>query len=1610
MPWDDRTRRAVTWALVKGILPSVLLMLVSVVLWQIWPRDPRIAAWAVLTGSFLLFLKSYARDWRLRWFTILLPGVMAVACCLFQLMIIKTPPLLGPMWVGVGAGVLLGVLRGAGHSLFLKDGHLFAKRTLLVMAIWLATYLVTQSAALFGWVQVTRWGLSGTVFSTSIIVVFTVVLFGRYLWRWFGGRLTGASPSSPTAQTVRSLAVLLLGAAAMFVTADAAAQRQPIRGGDASSLGVYAGAPLADELWGVRYGKTTYQAELNPKLVATFTSAHGQWYTHETSYTTYRSTLTGWKLTGGQLVVDWDAKTATVTPITVAVEYTEVYFDDEGEVSYSKACRHWGVDTAILTGLVQHNSGDLLEINNVVSSTSNEQDTTTYPDGRTSEWNHDTGTTNILQVTRNNYFNKSGAKPNVAGDLAIGRLERPNGKTSTFYALKPGTLNYHELFHCLTDALDAINGRDQFSEETVVFRAVESTGRAPAGVHLVDDVNVYDGEWTKRDLEGVTRLRGRLLGPSASSQDAANDQAYLRYARDFAPHDSSDWHYGSPPAPGQRVYGAPAESQLARALSDVELVIDWDRRTAELTPFSVETVDRARIEHNLLFKRVETFTPVRDYVGRVKFNVARLREIDDGRLTLSSVRTPYSLEPSDDPDEPPTPVRMERETRDPVTFRGEPVQLMWQGVPMADGAILVRVYARPWADTTSMPASYDILFEYAEGAPMTAAQAGAGPRPPGPVAPPADGPDESSTDSDGPDDGADDGDDDDDMISEADLDAIAEALQAQGLPDEAVGAGLVAGLALLLAGAGMNTAMSVASAVANLAQQGVDDAAQALAGAVPTLIDPRDGLVLEADGDQVYWDDDAGWIDRGTAQQWINEIDGEHAQRDWEVQQSQAQWDAEYDDRLWYMINHDDPSAESLNNLANAYDMEDFIDENMHMLSPELQQQVQSQLDGVDWSDPYNLSAADVTALQNVANAVSGTRMNDFVGENIGMLSLEMQQHVQNQLDGVDWSDPTSLSAEDLNALQHTASAVLNIRQGQQFADQAEQMHSDITWTQASAFGQTFAYGVTRFGLTMVNPVLGIGASGAYGYYTAPAGSEIKHAAIAVLASGADLVLGGMNPSSVLWNAGTGASIAGLEQAAYGHDWEQIKNGMLMGGVANGVFAFGQKPGVRTHINSLNHSLTSHLGLNGPKPPTIHGPATFVNDPSTGLPGSGAVEFGDGTVRFLGQGADGTTPALGPRPGLDDGATGPRPPMDGSRTTIGAADADAGVSTFRPPMDGGQTGIRTASLDDAASGMPPSSTNTAISPNRPSLDQTQTGIRPMGVDDASVRPPVSGDELMSQFQSETGVKITGISRDPNGNVRVTFDPDDLTDYSVYPGQRDAAEQLLTDKWTNMHAEAEFQSRPPVYDVPGEVQTNHGVNNGVRDQHVTWLTEADAVQKLPDNYDPSTLPQRSLDDINKDLSEILEPTSEGLRNQLDAEQDGGHSRTFPEGEGVWNWPEDGSVPRSEKDWMPPEPPAVKESRLLAEGWTQDRGGWRSPEVNEIVRAHPELNDIDQTMRRAFSESGYGRNVDGDHFTKFQGKLGEHVDMSNPAVREQVARWTYYVADRKTGTPPWFRTDN
>ncbi len=344
-------------------------------------------------------------------------------------------------------------------------------------------------------------------------------------------------------------------------------------------------------------------------------------------------------------------------------------------------------------------------------------------------------------------------------------------------------------------------------------------------------------------------------------------------------------------------------------------------------------------------------------------------------------------------------------------------------------------------------------------------------------------------------------------------------------------------LMLASAGIALSLVQAVASASGIVLQTMVDSVSQAVSDAgvshptpapgLPPLIDPRDSQQLQTDGDRVYWDDDTGWIERQTAQQWIDEIKQERALRDAEVEHS---WDEIQQSRDDYY----DRQRADLQRDGYVWDAD---------------RQMWVDLDGDDY--PMFL-------LHNVYGAL------DFIDDNIDRLTPKMQQRVNNQLDQIDTSDPYNILPEDLERLGKLTSTVRDLRTGQDESAAAARMHTEIDRAETNAFIANFGMGVVRFGTSRLDPTQGILTGAAFGYFTAPEGSGVTHAIIGAVATRADIAASQMAPSNILWNVTTGSGIAATEMALYGGSWDDIKKSAIIGGGMNGLFALGQKPGVRS--------------------------------------------------------------------------------------------------------------------------------------------------------------------------------------------------------------------------------------------------------------------------------------------------------------------------------------------------------------------------------------------------------------------------------------------------------------
>jgi hypothetical protein len=164
-------------AVFKNLLLSAVAIAFSAALAAV---DPRLGSVAMLVTSAWMLLRSYRREWPLHWITCLLPAVTATACFFAQATLIgeHQSAAVVPPAILVGLGV--GLLRGRAHDVFVRGGRVFARKTWLYLAIWIGCMLLTQGAALLGLSETLSVMLGGGAFSTTMIVVMSLVLFRKF--------------------------------------------------------------------------------------------------------------------------------------------------------------------------------------------------------------------------------------------------------------------------------------------------------------------------------------------------------------------------------------------------------------------------------------------------------------------------------------------------------------------------------------------------------------------------------------------------------------------------------------------------------------------------------------------------------------------------------------------------------------------------------------------------------------------------------------------------------------------------------------------------------------------------------------------------------------------------------------------------------------------------------------------------------------------------------------------------------------------------------------------------------------------------------------------------------------------------------------------------------------------------------------------------------------------------------------------------------------------------------------------------------------------------------------------------------------------------------------
>lgn len=822
--------KAIALSVLKGLIPGAVLGMISLLFWLI---SPRLSSFVLLIGSFVLVAKGYRKDWLLKWYSCLLPPVMVILCFFTQMLVFGVRPPIGVLLPGVAAGLLIGFFRGMFHKMYQKEGQIYAQRTTWILLIWLGTYLVSQSAALFGTRYFVGLGLSGGAFGSSIVVMFSLVVFCKYIFMRNG--LAEKAPRGSVAKSLGALASLLFFAACFFTASSIFAQSNH-SSGTAASLGTYRGAPPAVKGWGVRYGKTEYRAELNPKIVQLLNARKGRWY-RDKQHSDKMTILREWRFSGGRLIVDWDAKTAMMEPITFSFKAARKYDDTQVVLEYQRfytekqflkqgksngnsvnllgiSSDSSGAPGAGILAPVQHGFGHEVKIGNgTLANPYSWTEITVYRNGQRKRFgpNKSSITSSNFYIGNTGYVSSDGSRNRrlSSKNFSLMRWKRGDGYSGKYFAVEPGILESNETLITLDDALGMIAAAhmepSRNGEADVIFRPVKTVGRAPATQRLVNEEKASLGGW-KRKLTGQKTYQGRFLRAVRSNKDIPSAGKILQ------------------------------DSKQA-VCAGAQLTIDWDTKTATLSPFSIQwKADRKYFSEDI----EEAFDSKANKQGKVRFDAGGFREITGGEMTYgytSIRRRTKSKNKAKD---------TSKHTFAPVTFRGKPVRVQWQAIAQEGGAILVRIYARPWADKEyRLPAYYDILFQKGgkaaavSGSKLTGSgTSGAKTSQPGAATSGFQGARGNSTEATSS----------SDPLTDEEADQILDALLAERLPDSAVSVGLAAGLLMLSLGTGLQTAIAVANAFAQMSLSASTAGPTGALSIAPTLSDPQGGMGPEEAG------------------------------------------------------------------------------------------------------------------------------------------------------------------------------------------------------------------------------------------------------------------------------------------------------------------------------------------------------------------------------------------------------------------------------------------------------------------------------------------------------------------------------------------------------------------------------------------------------------------------------------------------------------------------------------------------------------------------------------------------------------------------------------------
>lgn len=1167
MAWDARQMKVVTSALLKNAIPAVALAAAGIVLWR-W--NPRLSSVVLLVGSFLLFLKTYRKPWRLRWFTCLLPAVAALGGYLIQVFWFDVHKPLGPMGLGVIAGAVVGYLRGRGHRLEVKDGAIWAHRTVVVLVLWLATYLLTQSSALFGRTELVEWGLTGGAFTTTIVVVFSIVLFTRYRAKTDALPDPGRTSAQAVAAGVTGLVVgcaLVVGVAVPALGVDPAQvtldgdweldRREhdacvvsvpPVLSGTIHIEADFETGTVTGRFDGSGAGSYTLPAECDTADPSDYDRTHLETWTADLPV--IRGTFSG-----------------PLDPATGAFEVGAIVYVEGGGERAAPGSQYmcntdYMTDTCVFGEFVQDQQAMVSGTIHPTDPSIGGIDWYTVFCAKVSptetQWGDHCPRLGAWVAGATSVVWQENAAPEVGGISAV--PDEPTSDDTVVLTVDATDADGDELTY--TWSIDG--------ERQSVSGPSVSWPKPTAGDHTITVV-VSDGADTAEAFLDVRVYEG--------SAAADLDDDGVPDDEDLCPEEWGLGDDGCPPfsatigcvpvRPMPETAVTCAVQTSGRHVGE-SLIYDWYLDGGSVLSGSASTWTWGESTgggHEVL---VDVRGEGRSATATLALEVAGgMVDEETAGFSIGSLGCNSGISS----DEVLGCSASIARTRSDVGG----LSATWSLNGQAVSADMVQGSATGWSVDRPPPGDHTVEVVVVD--PNTG-------------------------------------------YGQAASTAVSVRSGARELEQAAAAAAALTGFALLLAGAGINTYSSAASAFTSMSTDQVEDSIRQAAAASTELIDPRDGQVLQTDGDRVYWDDDAGWIDRTTATLWIAQIATQHlqqgqdseatwaqiqedrdryyTQRDWQLSQSGYQWDPNQQAYVHPMWVERPPPVPTI---AQVHVLQDFIDDNAHLLTDKMQESVAHHLASMDWS------------------AVGGE------GDRLNFADI----------------NSTDRGREQFQTLAQLADAVDNSVTGQRWSQQAAQQLSNIDRAETNAVVWSVGTGIVRFGLSRLDPTQGFLVGSLFGamsgYMATPEGGDTiyntsKYALIGGICTYVDVRASNLAPANFLWNTTTGAMIGGAEQALYGGTLEDIGRGALFGGAANGIFSTLQRPGVRA----------------------------WMGDPgATRIPGPSGLDDG-GSIRPAVAADDGLPirpvpiepDAGGPMRPVDDGTTGPRPVPDG--------DADAAPS------------------------------------------------------------------------------------------------------------------------------------------------------------------------------------------------------------------------------------------------------------------------------------------------------------------------------------------------------------